>query len=272
MMLPNGYPRTYAIYVDESGDAGAYVPSALNTKHYILSGVIVPVDRWKNVFDQHRQIRYFLKQSYGLPVREEIHASHWLGRGRSQQSFPIGLKSKYLRSQALKDYLQRIAVDLVDVQFIHVHVNKTTYTGQTPIDVIAWERLIQRFHNFLSHEKVSGIPNPAHGLVFSDETNEPMLRGLLRKMRVYNPVPNFYGGGTRQVLCTQIIDDPVIRDSAQSYFVQIADVASHLLYQKLYPKGSLKRYNVDRLFDLISPRLLLAASRNDPYQKGIVHV
>lgn len=270
-MLSNGYPRTFALYVDESGDPGVYSPAALNTKHYILSGMIVPIDRWKSVFDQHRQIRYFLNQSYELPVRDEIHAGHWLGRSRSQQSFPTGLNSKFKRSQALKDYIQRIAVELVDVQFIHVHANKMNYTGSIPIDALAWERLIQRFHNFLERQTVSGISSPAHGLVFADQNNEPMLRNLLRKMRAYNPVPSQYGGA-RQVLCTQIVDDPIIRNSAHSYFIQMADVAAHLLYQKLYPKGSLKRYNVDRLFDLLSPRLLLAASARDPYQMGIVHI
>jgi hypothetical protein len=271
-MLPNGYPRTFAIYVDESGDPGVYSPSALNTRHYILSGVIVPADRWKNTFDQHRQIRYFLSQSYGLPVREEIHAGDWLGRNRSQQSFSPGLNSKFKRSQALKDYVQRIAVDLVDVQFIHIHVDKSAYSGNAPIDLIAWERLIQRFHNFLTHQTISGISSPAHGLIFADQNNETMIRTLLRKMRAYNPIPSRYGSGTRQVLCTQIIDDPIIRNSEHSYFVQIADVSAHLLYQKLYPKGSLKRYSVDRLFDLLSPRLLLAASTHDPYQMGIVHI
>jgi hypothetical protein len=271
-MLPNGFPRTFALYVDESGDPGVYSQTSLNTRHFILSGVIVPIDRWKNVFDQHRQIRYFLKQSYDLPVREEIHAGHWLGRNRSQLSFSSGLNTKFKRSLALKDYVQRIAVDLVDIQFIHIHVNKTTYIGTSPVDVMAWERLIQRFHNFLERQTSSGISNPAHGIVFADQNNEPMLRNLLRKMRAYNPVPSKYDGTARQILCTQIVDDPVIRDSAHSYFIQIADVAAHLLYQKLYPKGSLKRYNVDRLFDLLIPRLLLAASTRDSYQMGIVHI
>lgn len=270
-MLPNGFPRTFTIYVDESGDPGIYSPTDKNSRHYILSGLIIPVDRWKNVFDQHRQIRYWLKQTYGLPVRNEIHAADWLGRNRSQKSFPPNLDSKHKRSQALKDYVQRIAVDLVDTTFIHVHVDKLDYTGNIPIDIIAWERLIQRFHNYLEHQTISGVTSPAHGLVFSDQNNEPMLRNLLRKMRAYNPVPSRYGAA-RQVLCTQIIDDPIIRDSAQSYFVQIADVAAHLLYQKLYPKGSLKRHNVDRLFNLLMPRLLLAASAKDPYQMGIVHI
>jgi hypothetical protein len=163
-------------------------------------------------------------------------------------------------------------LDLIDIQFIHVHVNKVNYRKETPINLIAWERLIQRFHNFLEYQRFEGITVPANGMIFADQNDEPMLRRLLRKMRAYNPVPNLYGGGTRQKLCTQIVDDPVIRDSKHSYFVQMVDVSAYLLYQKLYPRGSLKRYNVDRLFDLLHPRLLLEASRKDPYGMGIVHV
>jgi len=60
-----GYPRTYLMYVDESGDTGLISEELHNSRHYILSGVIIPVDRWKQTFDQHRQIRYLLNQRYG---------------------------------------------------------------------------------------------------------------------------------------------------------------------------------------------------------------
>jgi hypothetical protein len=212
-----------------------------------------------------------LKQKYGLPVRDEIHAADWLGRNRSKQAFPPTLGNKLARVQTLKEYIERIALDLVDIQFLHIHLNKPVYTGGTPIDIVCWERLIQRFNNFLERQSIDNVIAPAHGLIFADQTNEIMLRGLLRKMRAYNPVPSKFGG-VRQILCNQVIEDPVLRNSQHSYFIQVADVSAYLLYQKLYPRGSMKRYNVDRLFDLLHPRLLLAASSKDPYKMGIVHI
>jgi hypothetical protein len=160
---------------------------------------------------------------------------------------------------------------LVDIQFLHIHLDKSKYTGRAPIDIICWKSLIQRFNNFLERQSIDNIAAPAQGLIFADQTNEVMLRNLLRKMRAYNPVPSKYGG-TRQLLCTQVIEDPVLRGSQHSYFIQIADVSAYLLYQKLYPRGSMRRYNIDRLFDLLHPRLLLVASSKDPYQMGIVHI
>jgi len=204
-------------------------------------------------------------------MRDEIHAADWLGRNRSQQGFPQGLRTKYLRSQALREYVERVALDLIDIQIINIHIDKTQYQNPKPMQIIAWERLIQRFHNFLEREIVDGEILPAHGMIFPDRGNEMLIRRILRKMRAYNPVPSQFGP-PRQVLTTQIVDDPIMRNSSESYFIQIADVSSHLLYRKIYPKGSLRRYNVDRLFDLLRPRLLLAASRYDPMRMGIVHI
>jgi hypothetical protein len=65
-----------------------------------------------------------------------------------------------------------------------------------------------------------------------------------------------------------ILEDPFSRSSHHSYFIQTTDVISHLLYRKEYPKGSLKKYNLDKVFELLEPILIKKASKNDPL--GIV--
>lgn len=38
----------YFCYVDESGDLGEYNSSNGNSNHYILSGIIIPANKWKD--------------------------------------------------------------------------------------------------------------------------------------------------------------------------------------------------------------------------------
>jgi hypothetical protein len=107
------------------------------------------------------------------------------------------------------------------------------------------------------------------GIIFADETNEVKIRRILRKMRVYKPVPSLYCGYYHNPI-RQVVEDPVIRQSQHSYFIQVADLIAHALYRKEHRKGSYRRFNVDRLFDTIRPLLLSEASRSDP--EGIVRL
>ncbi len=127
--------------------------------------------------------------------------------------------------------------------------------GYKNYNELAWNRLIQRYDRYL---KVEGDL----GIVVPDDTDETMIRNLMRKMRVYNPVTSHYGG-TYQAVTDSIIEDPFMRDSKHSYLVQIADVVSHLLFRKEYPKGSLKKYGLHLYFDSLEPILLKEASRED---------
>ena len=86
-------------------------------------------------------------------------------------------------------------------------------------------------------------------------------------MRIYNPVPSHYGG-TRNIPTDNILEDPFLRDSKHSYFIQAVDVIAHALYRKEYVKGSLRKYGVNKLLDTSKPILLKEASNNDPL--GIV--
>lgn len=106
-------------------------------------------------------------------------------------------------------------------------------------------------------------------MIFADKTNEIKVRRLLSKRRVYNPIPSHFGGSYIAPL-QYLVEDPVMRNSRHSYFVQIADLAAHALYRKLYPNGSYQRHNIDKLFDVLDPILLKAASNTD--RQGIVHL
>lgn len=101
----------------------------------------------------------------------------------------------------------------------------------------------------------------------ADGLEDMEVRGLLRKMRVYNPIPSKFGG-YRDIPAQNVIEDIFNRDSRHSYFIQAVDTIAHLLYRREYPKGSLKKHGVDLWFELLEPLLVKQAAQLDPF--GIV--
>ena len=259
------------MYVDESGDPGSFDPNLPRhtqpSQHYVLTGFIIRSEDWRNYLSAMVDIRRFIKSKYGLPVRVELHGSELIHPRGNNHYKSVGSRKK--RVGLYKDVLESVVGRMPAAKVININLDKRkpkydSTVSSKDIELLAWDRLIQRFNRYL---KISC--DGELGLIFADETNERKIRSLLRRMRVYNMVPSRFGNAYSDPI-EYIVEDPVVRKSEHSYFVQVADLTSHALYHRLYPKGGLRRFNVDRLFDAVEPILLREASRDDPY--GIVHL
>lgn len=245
----------YIMYVDESGDPGLV---GNNSKHYILSGIIVSQHNWKTYLDRLKSFRKYLLAEYGFGLTAEIHASELIRINKSKYY------SKFRKSQRidiLKDFCHEMPVIFDGAKIINICIDKQTYNSAKEVQILAWQRLIQRYDTYLKK-----IGNDS-GIIISDDTDGKAIVNQMRKMRIYNPVPSYYGK-SRNLPTTNIVEDLFQRNSKDSYFIQAVDVVCHLLYRKEYPKGSLKKYGVDKLFDKMKPILLTQAAKADEY--GIV--
>jgi hypothetical protein len=248
------------MYVDESGDVGTYIPGkSQNSKHFILSELIVSQDDWLEALDRLSQFRKMIKEKYGLLMKEEIHTSE-LFRISKMKSYKSIRKSD--RVQILRLFMQDMPVIFPNSKVINICLNKVDFLNQE-VDFmeLAWRRLIQRYDTFLKKEVND------KGIIISDSTNSDLTRRLVRQMRKYNPTPSYYGGSYNPVT-DSILEDPFPKDSKHSYFIQAVDAIAHCLYRKEYPKGSLKKFGVQYFFDKLLPILLLEASKKDPF--GVV--
>ena len=260
------------MYVDESGDPGPYdqakPPHRRSTQHYIVSGFIIPAEEWRNYLTAFLNFRRYLKSKYGFPVRAELHGTELINARSDANTKAIGPRRK--RIALYRETLEQVCVLMPRARVLNAHLDKPNpkygYTA-TPegIQTRVWERLLERYNLYLQKNCANG-----QGLIFADETNEIRIRRLVRQVRVFHHAGSHFGGSYVQLL-TNIVEDPIMRTSDSSYFVQIADLISHALYQKIYPKGALRTFGVNTLFDKISPVLHLPASKLDPYNQGIVH-
>lgn len=240
----------HIMYVDESGDPGIH---QYGSPFYILSGLIVPQDEWSKYLDRLKTFRKSVKDSYGLLFREEIHAAELIRINKIKSYRDI---KKTDRINILKSYCHQIPIIFDTAKVINVCLKKSDFASPEEVQQIAWNRLIQRFDTFLKKSAKD------KGMIISDDTDGHKIMKLMRKMRVYNPVPSHFGA-SYNAPTDNILEDLLQRNSQHSYFIQTVDVIAHLLYRKEHPKGSLKKYGLENLFDVIEPILLKEAARGD---------
>ncbi len=255
----------YLMYVDESGDTGL-VNSP--TRYFTLSGIVFHEFQWNECLAQLVEFRKRMRVKFGLLMREEIHAGVMFSKPGPLARIP---RNDHLT--IVRHFLDEIA-SLPQINIINVVVDKSTKPVGYNVFEMSWRTLIQRFENTLGYQNFPGSPNDDdQGMVFCDETDQSALRNLYRRMRVYNPVSNIqleYGAGYRQLPLSKIVEDPNLRTSHHSCFVQCADAAAFALYQLQAPSKYIRNKGARNYFNRLDGVLCKLAARTDP--QGIVRI
>lgn len=260
------------MYVDESGDPGLCPSSP--TRFFALSGLVIHEVRWSDCYEELKAFRLFLRDRYGLKLKEEFHASEFIHNTR-ESLLRIPRRIRWI-------ILQKFAYNLLtlnDLRIINIVVAKEGKVPDFNVFETAWRLIVQRFsdtiryHNFPCHQETD-----EYGIILPDNTDKTKLKRLVRKMRRVNIIPHSQGwkekhaqeNGYRDIPLPNIIEDPVFKDSYDSYFIQAVDLCAYLLYQYLVPNQFMQRANRKSFFLKLTPILCTHASSKDPL--GIVQI
>ncbi|OVE76359.1 hypothetical protein BVX98_06200 [bacterium F11] len=252
----------YLMYVDESGDPGL---TNSPTRYFVLTGLVLHELRWNQILDRLIDFRRRIRNGFNLKLREEIHAPAMINNPGDLIRIP-----RYNRLAILRLFTREISL-MSEINVVNIVVDKEGKNSDYDVFEMAWKALIQRFENTLNYRNFPGPANPdERGLILSDNTDDKKLFRLIRMMRRYNPISHQkeYGPGYRNLAINFIVEDPVLRDSNHSYFIQAADLAAFLLYQKLSPSSYIRKKSAQNYFNIIKPVLCKVASGRD--MDGIV--
>jgi hypothetical protein len=195
----------YLAYVDESGNAGSP-----GSRTYTLGCVFLEAEDWPEKFDALIEFRRDLYRHFGVPVRAELKANYLL-RGKG----PLW-RLQLSEDQRHDIYQQMMWVqETLELNTFAVVINKEELTARGRDEnarEVAWEFLFQRLERLTTTTRTPVM-------VVHDEGEGAVVRKLARKARRIGSAGSAFGTGHLDRPARLLIDDPISRDSRQSYFI-----------------------------------------------------
>jgi hypothetical protein len=206
-------------YVDESGGSATFT----------LGCVMVEAVRWPDVFDDLIDYRRFLRDRFGVPVRTEIKANHLLHNHGAFRALKLSESARF----AIYRGLMRLQAKLGLKSFAIVIRKDAMDAAGNKADpkLVAWEYLLQRLERFTTKDDTDLM-------LLHDEGDGDFVRKVLRKARRVGGAGSAFGTGVLKRPARRVLDDPVARQSHQSYFIQLADLTAYAAFRHLYPPPS----------------------------------
>ncbi len=208
----------YLSYFDESGDDGYPGSSPL----YVQTAIYVHYQVWNDTFNALYQFRKQLKETYGLPIRLEMHTKPFLLDKPPYKRYDFQDKT---RVEIIEKFCEFLAT--LTVKTVNVVINKDKISGPG-YDIFdnAMEYTIQRLENDLGK-----IDPSSKFLIITDEGRVGKMRRTARRVRRINYIPSLLQPGTYyEAKITKLIEDPLPKNSNQSYFIQASDLIATVAY------------------------------------------
>lgn len=231
-------------YLDDSGEDNIRAFSLLT----------VPIDEWKTCFAGIKDYRRRLRDSDGIFVTKEFHATEFLsGRGRLSNGFISLTRRRDIYFDCLTNITRLPGVRLFNA------------IGQTRNEKRLFERLLNRLNRAMTEWG-------SRAVCVSDVGKD--YNRLARRMAVFNPIPSMFGrwptGLTRNIIIDRLIDDLFYRRADESYFIQIVDFCAYALLRSEKHLASKNALNIHQAFNLLAPICQVQCFRNDPRGLGII--
>ncbi len=254
-------------YFDEAGDDGyPQTSSAL----FALTTIYLHYQNWKATFDSMREIRRYLKATYKLPMKMELHTRDLLLNKKPYGALNIPDDQRF---GLVGDCCRSLAT--LDIRVINVVINKSTIiSSDYPILDNAFTYAIQRIENDLN-----SLDPSSKFMIIVDPGRVGKMRKTARRIQRVNFIPSRFSAKPYRREIRRLIEDPLQKESSESYFIQFCDMISFIVYQfKQLELGVgtppnrvrslLTRDKLIEWLDDLKPILNLRASTSDPY--GIV--
>ena len=232
------------IYIDESKD--------IQNDICAYSALCINSEEWHPVFDELVEFRRSLKSHYSIPVTFEMHASDFTaGRGK----YLFNSINRDDRITIYKSFIS-VAAKWTDIRVLNA-IGRLR-SGQFRI----FEWLIKHLDTML---RIEG----GYGLLICDEGDNSVLTKVTRKMRKGMVVPSKSSNGIISQ-SRNIVEDPVFKDSCESYFIQLVDFIVHAFLRFEYPLKN--KAFLEDIFLQLEPVLYGKTLLRDVKKLGIIRV
>lgn len=253
----------FIAYYDESGDDG--FPST-SSPLFVLTALYQHHLNWKENYERVKAFKRQLAHDFPFPFHEELHTREFILNKAPYHRWIISepdrahiidlycqltaqLEAKVITVVIVKDRLQKKDVDVLDVAL--------TYS-------------IQRIENDLA-------ANPQNRFeIITDWGRVGKMRKTTRRVQKINFIPSKFGPTPRRQEIQKLIEDPLPKDSSESYFIQLADLLACIvsMYAVVTQNTSSLPNRLPKVIDaqriiawmeMLKPVLNLKAAGDDEY-------
>jgi hypothetical protein len=115
-------------------------------------------------------------------------------------------------------------------QAFSVVLDKREWHSQDRVFDHTWETLLQRLERTTRSN--------GHVVVIHDEGEDARIRRLWRRSRKFMTAGSAYGANRLKFSAEHFLEDPVSRDSSDSYFIQLADMVAYAGWRHYMPPSA----------------------------------
>lgn len=251
-------------YYDESGDDG--YPS-YSSEIFVLSALYLHYLNWKDTHIHIKEFRQSLKKEYNLPIKTEMHCKSFLLKW-PYRDFNLSKDDRVEIIRLFCELISELNIKIINIAIVKPQIKYPNY------DVLdtALKYSVQRIENDMNLRK-----NPDNRfMIITDPGRVGKMRKTTRKIQRINFIPSILYHGTYRKEIDSLVEDPMQKDSKESYFIQLCDIVAYIVYLYAITKTRVAKFH-NRLMNIISeetvlnymeimkPSLNLAASGKDEY-------
>jgi hypothetical protein len=253
----------FIAYYDESGDDGFPITSS---PLFVLTALYQHHLNWKENYERAKAFKQQLARDFPFPFHKELHTREFILNKAPYHLWKISEKD---RAHIIDLYCQLTAQ--LETKIISVVIVKDRLQKKD-IDVldIALTYSVQRIENDLAADPQNKFE------IITDSGRVGKMRKTTRRVQKINFIPSKFGPTPRRQEIQKLIEDPLPKDSSESYFIQLADLVAYVvsLYTVVaqnagsFPNRLPKLIDPDRIYawmEMLRPVLNLKAAGDDPY-------
>ncbi len=207
----------HLVYYDESGDDG--FPSYASPI-FALSAIYCPALDWRENFEIIAEFKRQIAKDFNLPVKLEIHTRELLLNKKPYA--PLQLRDAD-RLEIVSRFCQvaaQLSLRSITTAVIKPWIRKSDYA--------VLDRALSYSINRIETDLRSSSAN--RFVIITDEGRVAKMRTTTRRMQKINYVPSQFYQGSYAREIRHLIEDPLPKDSKESYFIQLADMNAFLFY------------------------------------------
>jgi len=254
-------------YFDEAGDDG--FPATSSTL-FVLSCIYFHYLNWQPIYQKIRELRQSLKTTYGFPVQMEMHTRGFLLNKKPYSALRLSDNQRIEIMDVCCSELASLDLKSINVAIIKPNIKMSDY------DVLdnAFTYAIQRIENDLNK-----LDPSSKFMIITDPGRVGKMRKTARRIRRYNFIPSRYSTTPYRKEIQRLIEDPLPKESDESYFIQFCDLISYIVYEYkilqlnlgILPRRMpllIDQTKFTHWMNILKPIFNLKASLTDPF--GIV--